>query len=527
MTDLIKLLCLLLIPNSLFAQNDPKWDDTKSKNWPQECKRVEIISTIDGKVQPAFFYKSQAEEPTPLIISLHTWSGGYEQKDTLSWQCINKGYNYIHPHFRGPNNNFEACGSPLVIQDIEDAIEYAVQNGNVDTNEIHIVGTSGGGYATMLMYMKTNHPVKTFSAWVGISDLTKWYRESKSRGNKYALDVAKSTVKKNDFTKEYYYIDKEEAINRSPYFMITPVEKRKNSKIFIYAGVHDGYIGSVPITQSLLFFNKIVRDFDSSETNALIPDVDIIELLSSRNYNVKNKNHIGNRIIHYQRTYKDKAKIIVFEGGHEMLTDVALNHVDSKKILTLGDSNGAAENGWVNQLRKIRFEDFIYNESKPGRTIGFYNFGDTSLNALANIEKYLDNAVKNLITVDDIIIMLGSNDCKAVFDDQLKKVPKNLDEMVKKIKSHPFYRTNKPTIHIVSPPPYGKDENMLAKYHGGSERIAWLYPRFKEVAKKNGCNFIDVYSKLLPKWDDYAKDGIHLIAEGQITIAKTISSAID
>ena len=105
--------------------------------------------------------------------------------------------------------------------------------------------------------------------------------------------------------------------------------------------------------------------------------------------------------------------------------------------------------------------------------------------------------------------------------------PENLETMIKKIQAHPFYIINKPKIHIVSPPPYGKDENMLEKYHGGTERIAWLYPRFKEIANKNNCNFIDVYSKLLPNWDYYAKEGIHPTIEGQMIIARTISSAID
>jgi len=65
-----------------------------------------------------------------------------------------------------------------VISDFEDAIQFGIQNGNVDTNEVHMIGGSGGGYATMLAYMKLNYPVKSFNAWVGISNLTDWYWES-------------------------------------------------------------------------------------------------------------------------------------------------------------------------------------------------------------------------------------------------------------------------------------------------------------------------------------------------------------
>ena len=63
---------------------------------------------------------------------------------------------------------------------------------------------------------------------------------------------------------------------------------------------------------------------------------------------------------------------------------------------------------------------------------------------------------------------------------------------------------------------------MLEKYHGGADRIAYLVPQFKKVAEKQGCYFIDVYSSLLPKWDHYASDGIHLITEGQYLIGRMI-----
>ena len=124
--------------------------------------------------------------------------------------------------------------------------------------------------------------------------------------------------------------------------------------------------------------------------------------------------------------------------------------------------------------------------------------------------------------ITDIIIMLGTNDCKAVFDPQLKQVPKNLEELIRKIKSHSVYAKDQPRIYIVSPPPFARDEFMLEKYHGGADRIAYLVPQFKKVAEKQGCYFIDVYSSLLPKWDHYASDGIHLITEGQYLIGRMI-----
>jgi hypothetical protein len=73
----------------MHTQKDPKWDDTVSKDWPVECKEVEIISTIDEKIQNAYFYKSQGEKPRPLIVSLHLFEGGHEMLMDVALKNIN------------------------------------------------------------------------------------------------------------------------------------------------------------------------------------------------------------------------------------------------------------------------------------------------------------------------------------------------------------------------------------------------------------------------------------------------------
>lgn len=326
----LKVLSIIILSinsiNLLSQTNSPKIN-AYSKKWPEVCKKIVIPSTLDGNIQPAYFYKASGNRARPLIVSLHSWSGGYDQKDTLSWMSIANNYHYIHPHFRGPNNTPQACGSPYAIQDIEDAIDYALQNANVDTTQIHIMGTSGGGYATLLAYMKTQHPIKTFSAWVPISDIQRWYHESVQRKNKYALHIAKATTGNPDFSRDYHYIDDDEAIKRSPIFMKTPTEKRQNSQLFIYAGIHDGFKGSVPITQSLLFYNKVVREYDPSAINAIIPESHIQEMITTRNFQQKEKKKIGNRILHYQKSYKNLVQVSIFEGGHEMLPEIALKYL--------------------------------------------------------------------------------------------------------------------------------------------------------------------------------------------------------
>lgn len=169
-----------LIPNSskkeaesIEKPNKPKWGD--------EFKVVEIKSPLDGALQPAYFYKTRSTDPQPLVVSLHTWSNDYTQYDSINHFSSLKDYNYIHPNFRGVNNKKEACCSDLVISDIDASIDYAIENANVDTTRIFVIGTSGGGYATLAMFMKSKHKIRKFSSWVPLVDLVRWYEETKIR----------------------------------------------------------------------------------------------------------------------------------------------------------------------------------------------------------------------------------------------------------------------------------------------------------------------------------------------------------
>ncbi len=310
-----------------YSPQDPQWDNTTAKDWPEQCEEVEIPSSVDGKNQAAYIYKSSGNQPRPLLISLHTWSFNYQQEDPLSWLAIAKNLNYIHPDFRGVNNTSEACGSPLVSSDIDDAIDYSIETCNVDGNNIHIIGVSGGGHAALLAYMTSRHSIKSYSAWAPITNFVDWFRETEARKTKYAKHIAQATTGLS-FEHEPYYLGEDEARKRSLVNMPTPTLQRRDSKLHIYAGIHDGYTGSVPITHSLNMYNKLIRDFDCDEKQALVSASDIVELLSSRSFSKPSQSILGDRKIHYQKNYKDCLQLTVFEGGHELLVDVALSHID-------------------------------------------------------------------------------------------------------------------------------------------------------------------------------------------------------
>jgi len=517
------LIVYLSLIQSAFAQNTAKGDD-EPQTWPAECKKVEIVSTADHTMQPAYFFRAKSDKPRPLIVRLHAWSADYTKVDDVSSLCVENNYNYIHPNFRGPNDRPEACGSPLVIRDIDDAIDYAIQHANVDTNSIHIMGGSGGGYATLLCYMKIKHHIKTFTAWASITNLVDYYYECAGRRSKYEkymhdIEQATSGLPVNGFKP---YFNEAEACKRSPVFMQTPVAQRENSKLFIYTGIHDGGLfGDVPFTHSLKFFNKVVSDFDYSAQKLLFTSDEMLRLMDWQTTgDPVLKDHLS---VWVQRQYLDKVQINLFEGGHEMIMDRVLDGIKGQNVLVIGDSNGTLDKGWVNQLKEERFPDFIYNTSIAGNTIGFDNSGEQKLNTLRQIDRYMNDAAKVLRGMNKIFIMLGTEDCQAIFKDSLKFVPQKMQTLIEKIKANPVYQKYHPEIFIISPPPYASDDKVSAQYKGGSKNLAWLFPRLKKVAEDEGCHFIDLYSKLMPVWDIVSTDGIHLTASGQKIIADMVS----
>jgi len=295
-----------------------RFDDTRNFNWGSDFEEVNIVSSVDRAIQKAFIYKSKSTIKKPLIISLHTWSGDYTQRDSLAELCKQKDINYIHPDFRGPNKTKEACGSDLVISDINDAIDYAIANSNVDTTKISIIGVSGGGYVTLCCFMKLKRKIYKYSAWASITDLEAWYNQSKIRGNKYDENILKCTCSENS-------LNIEDARFRSPLYSKTPLSKIGKTKLNIYAGVYDGIQGSVPFTHSINFYNKILKDLGVKDQSKYVSDCEKLHLLEFQNA-IGELGYLGMRKICLHKEVDD-IKLTIFEGNHEMLTQIAFDEI--------------------------------------------------------------------------------------------------------------------------------------------------------------------------------------------------------
>lgn len=279
---------------------------------------LEVASTLDDSPQPSLYWapESASEKPTPLLVYLHSWSGDYRQKNS-AWlgEAAKRGWIYLHPNFRGPNNTPAACGSKLARQDILDAIDRVVDRFKVDPSRIYLAGSSGGGHMSMLM--AGHHPQRfsAVSAWVGISDLAEWYRFHTKDGvpQQYAKMIVASCGGPPGASPE---VDAEYR-DRSPLFHL---QNARDLPLDLNAGVNDGHTGSVPIFHTLRAYNVVAR----AGQQQVISDYEMQTLwkqgkLTGPQPGDTTVDPSYGRKILLRRT-AGKARVTIFDGGHEGLS---------------------------------------------------------------------------------------------------------------------------------------------------------------------------------------------------------------
>jgi pimeloyl-ACP methyl ester carboxylesterase len=306
----------------------PKCQGADAPKWPREVNEIKYASSADSSLQPALFYAPETtEKPVPLLVALHTWSGDYTQKMSIPYAqwCIEKGWVFIHPHFRGPNWTKEATGSELVVADIVSAVDYAKARAKVDSNRIYLVGASGGGYTSLLMAGRAPHIWAGVSAWVPISDLEAWYHECEKAGRRYANHIVKSCGGAPGASAEVGL----EYTRRSP---ITYLARAKSLPLDINAGIKDGHTGSVPISHSLRAFNVVALEEDRIRIEDIKHFVEKVEVPPGLKQELSDP-AFGEKVPLFRRV-SGKARVTIFNGGHEIIHEAALTWLSKQEKQT-------------------------------------------------------------------------------------------------------------------------------------------------------------------------------------------------
>lgn len=198
-------------------------------------------------------------------------------------------------------------------------------------------------------------------------------------------------------------------------------------------------------------------------------------------------------------------------------------------IFTLGDSNGTFPYSWPQQLKLALPDAQVFNISRSGRTIGFVNNGDSTLNSLLMIDDNLKKAAEFTKDrpYDFIVLQLGTNDGKAVFADRQKEVPANMEKLIQKIKGCSYSTINKATIIIIAPPPYGIKAEATEKYAGGNDRVKNMSEAFEKIAKQNNCLFVNGYKTPGLDINSMTADGLHLDSVASKKLIEPVAKLIN
>lgn len=83
-----------------------------SAAWPPEVQTATFASPADGTEQKSLLYAPPGDEPVPLPVAFHAWSGNYRQDESpyARW-CIARDWAFVHPDLRGPANHAAAAAA--------------------------------------------------------------------------------------------------------------------------------------------------------------------------------------------------------------------------------------------------------------------------------------------------------------------------------------------------------------------------------------------------------------------------------
>lgn len=316
------------------------------KGWQSEVRRIEVVSSLDHSAQPALTWSPPTSGPRPLLVGLHTWGGDYTQASNgrvyAQW-CMDQGWHFVYPNFRGPNRTPAAMGSNLAVQDVVDAVEHLKKTQKVDASRIYLIGVSGGGHMAMLMAGRHPEIWAGVSAWCGISDIAAWHAEHLKGGkpDNYAANIESALGGAPEGTLL------EDARKRSP---LTYLARAKEVPLDLNHGIHDGRVGSVPFRHSLLAFNQsaaaaplpeaeIASYYETQQRpaswpapaeDALYTGMPLKAPTSARAASAPSTRTPVAKPVLFRQT-SGSSRITLFDGGHEILYAPALNWLALQK----------------------------------------------------------------------------------------------------------------------------------------------------------------------------------------------------
>lgn len=275
--------------------------------WREEVPGIEEVrvrSRADGHEQPVLWLPPGGEGPQPLLVALHSWSYGYQQHMGIpfgQWAASN-GWAMVHPDYRGPFRTPEATGSDLAVQDVLDAVDFALEEGGVDRDRVFVIGFSGGGMMSLLVAGRHPERFAGVVSWVPIHDLADWYGYNAERGTRYAGEI-RDSCGGDPLTDEGAA---ERCRHRSPR---THLDAARAAGVPAYIG-HGVSDDVVPPAHAVRAFNQLADPSDRLPEEA---DAEALRGLDAETYFAD-----GEPQALFSRR-SGGTTLVLFDGGHDMV----------------------------------------------------------------------------------------------------------------------------------------------------------------------------------------------------------------
>ena len=209
-----------------------------------------------------------------------------------------------------------------------------------------------------------------------------------------------------------------------------------------------------------------------------------------------------------------------------------------RQILCFGDSNTWGLDGdsgkrlpwgvrWTSLLQeKLGQQYHVIEEGLCGRTTIF----DDPLRDGRRGTELLPILLETHATVDGVVLMLGTNDCKARFACDSYQIAQGIARLTKKALQTECWRDNAhPDVLVIVPPSITPEYDKL-KFReemgpGCHERCAGIAAQLEPMLKDlPGVRFLD--ANLLPGAGCSPVDGMHLTPEAHKAVAEALKNAL-
>lgn len=232
-------------------------------------------------------------EPIPLVVIPHggPWARDYWELDSYAHYFSNRGYATLRVNFRGSTgfgkeHVLSGVNSidEVMINDIADATNFAIEKYNLDANSTFIFGHSYGGYAVYMSLLKYPDLYAKGVAVSAPSDIKAWLKTQKKEDNYFAYEFWNFALG----SKKAKYLNE-----------ISPIHYAQDYKkpLLIFHGKNDEVI-SVEQAEEMFFelkkYNKDVKlEILQKEGHSILDSYSLGYILDASNdFFIQNQSHV-------------------------------------------------------------------------------------------------------------------------------------------------------------------------------------------------------------------------------------------